>query len=51
MGSDTDKVINKLFDIILRRFQEAKEKSSEKGSEFIFENFDLLYFYFQKIYK
>ena len=49
MGSNTDKVIDKLFDILLQRFQEAKETSFGKGSEFIFENIDSLLYYFQKI--
>ena len=49
MGSDTDEVMDKLFDTLLQRFLEAKEISFEKGSEFIFENVDLLYYYFQKI--
>ena len=49
MGSDTDEVINNLFDTILQRFQEARETSFERGSEFIFENVDLLYYYFYRI--
>ena len=48
MGSDTDEVIDKLFDTILQRFQEARETSFERGSEFIFENVDLLYYYFHR---
>ena len=42
-GSDTDEVIDKVFDTLLQRFQEAKEISFEKGSEFIFE-FMLIYY-------
>ena len=30
MGSDTDEIIDKLFDTILQRFQEAKETSFER---------------------
>ena len=48
IGSDTDEVIDILFDTMLQRFQEARETSFEKASEFIFENVDLLYYYFQK---
>ena len=48
-GSDTDKVIHKLFDTLLKRFLEAKETSFERASKFIFENVDLLYYYFHKI--
>ena len=36
MGSDTDEVVDRLFDTLLQRFQEAKEASFERGSEFIF---------------
>ena len=42
-------VINRLFDTILQRFQDARETSFERGSEFIFENVDLLYYYFHRI--
>ena len=30
MGSDTEEIIDKLFDTILQRFQEAKETSFER---------------------
>ena len=49
MGNNTDEVIDRLFNTMLQRFQEAKETSFERGSEFIFENVDSLYYYFQKI--
>ena len=49
MGSDTDKVIDVLFDTMLQKFQEAGETSFERGSKFIFENVDLLYYYFHRI--
>ena len=49
MGSDTDEVINRFFDTMLQRFQDARETSFERGSEFIFENVDLLYYYFHRI--
>ena len=48
MGSDTDDIIDKLFDTILQRFQEARETSNERGSEFIHESVGLLYYYFHK---
>ena len=35
-GSNTDEVINRRFDTILQRFQDAREKSFERRSEFIF---------------
>ena len=49
MGSNRNEVIDRLFNTMLQRFQEAKETSFERGSEFIFENVDLLHYYFQKI--
>ena len=49
MGSDTKDVINTLFNTILQRFQQAQETSNDKGSEFIPESVELLYYYFQKI--
>ena len=48
MGSDTEDVIDTLFNTILQRFQQAQETSNDKGSEFIPENVELLYS-FQKI--
>ena len=49
MGNDTDDIIDKLFDTILQRFQEAREISNEREIEFIHESVALLYYYFQKI--
>ena len=49
MGSDTDDIIDELFTTILERFQEARETSNDKGSQFIRESVDLLYYYFHKI--
>ena len=49
MVSDTDEVIDILFDTMLQRFQDARETSFERGSKFISENVDLLYYYFHKI--
>ena len=49
MGSDTEDVIDTLFHTILQRFQQAQETSNDKGSEFIPESVELLYYYFQKI--
>ena len=41
-------MIDKLFDTILQRFQEARE-TFERRSEFILENVDLRYYYFHRI--
>ena len=49
MDNDTDDVIDKLFDTILKRFQQAIETSNETGSEFIHKSVALLYYYFMKI--
>ena len=49
MGSDTNDVIDRLFDTTLKRFQKAQETSNDKGSEFIPESAKLLYYYFQRI--
>ena len=51
MGSDTEDVIDTLFNTILQRFQQAQETSNDKGSEFIPEIVKLLYYYFQKMIK
>ena len=48
MGSDTEDVVDTLFNTILQRFQQAQETSNDKGSKFIPESVELLY-YFQKI--
>ena len=48
MGSDTNDIIDKLFDTILQRFQEVRETSNERGSEFIHKSVGLLYYYFHK---
>ena len=47
-GIETNDIINKLFKSFLRRYQEGLE-TKMKGSEFIFENVDLLYYSLHKI--
>ena len=49
MGSDTEDVIDKLFNTLLQRFQNAQETSNERGSEFIPDSVELLYYHFQRI--
>ena len=49
MGSDTEDVIDKLFNTLLQRFQRAQETSNERGSEFIPDSVELLYYHFQRI--
>ena len=42
MGSDTEDAIDRLFNILLQRFQHAQETSNERGSEFIPDSDELL---------
>ena len=44
MGSDTDKMIEELFKSLQERLEE-----SIKGSEFIFDSADVLYYHLNKI--
>ena len=46
MGSDTEDVVDTLFNTILQRFQKPQETSNNKGSEFIPESVALSYYYF-----
>ena len=47
-GTETNDIINELFKSFLRRYQEGLE-TKMKGSEFIFESVDLLYYSLHKI--
>ena len=49
MGSDTNDVIDILFDTILERFQQAIVTSNKKESQFTHESVAFMYCYFQKI--
>ena len=49
MGSDTENVIDTLFDTILERIQQAIVTSQKNGSGFTHESVALLYCYFQEI--
>ena len=49
MGSDTKDVIDKLSNTLLQRFQNAQETSNERGSGFIPDSVELLYYHFQRI--
>ena len=48
MCSETDKIIEKLYKCFFQKYQEGLEKSM-RGSEFIFDNVDPLYYDFNKI--
>ena len=43
MGSETDEIIKELFKSVLQRYQEGLEESM-RGSEFIFDSTDALYY-------
>ena len=49
MGSDTENVIDTLFNTLLQNFQSAQETSNERGSEFIPDSVEVLYYEFHKI--
>ena len=48
IGNETDEIIKKLFEYLLQKYREGLEKLM-KGSEFIFESIDLLYYKFYRI--
>ena len=48
MGSDPNDVIDRLFNMLLQRFQRAQETSNERASEFIPDSIELLYYHFQR---
>ena len=47
MGNETDKIIKKLFDSLLQKYQEGLEESM-RGTEFIRDSNDLLITTFKK---
>ena len=49
MGSDTENVIDTLFNTILERIQQVIASSQKNESEFTHEKVALFYYYFQKI--
>ena len=49
MGEETDNIIDELSESLLQRYQKAKEESNKKGSEFVFESVDLMYYHRHKI--
>ena len=48
MVSETDEIIKELFKYVLQRYQEGLEESM-RGSEFIFDSVDALYYDLNKI--
>ena len=47
MGSETDEIIEEIFKSLLQRYQEGLEESM-RGSEFIFDHVDSLYYNLNK---
>ena len=47
IGSETDDITDELFESLLQNYQEGLEESM-KGSGFIFDSVDLLYYHLQK---
>ena len=48
IGNETDEIIEELFESLLQKYQDGLEKSV-KGSEFVFDSIDLLYYNLHKI--
>ena len=48
MGSETDDIINELFESHLQRHQKGLEASEKKGSSFIFDSVNLLHYHLHK---
>ena len=48
MGNETNEIIEKLFESLLKNYQKDLEESM-RGSEFVFDSIDLLYYHLQKI--
>ena len=49
MGSNTENVIDTLFNTLLQNFQRIKETSNERGSKFIPDSVELLEYEYHKI--
>ena len=48
MGNETDEIIEELFEPLLERYEERLEESM-RGSEFVFDGVNLLYYKLHKI--
>ena len=48
MGSETDEIIEDLFESFLQKYQEGLEKSM-RGSEFSYDTVDTLYYNLNKV--
>ena len=48
IGSETDDIIEDLFEPLLQKYQQGLEESMRRGSGFIFDSVDLLHYHLQK---
>ena len=48
VGSETNEIIKHLFESFLQKYQEGLEESM-RGSEFVYDSFDVLYYNFNKV--
>ena len=48
MGNERDEIIEKHFESLWRKYQEGLEESLRRGSNFVFDSVDLLYYHIQK---
>ena len=48
-GSDTENVVDTLFNTLVQNFHSAQETSNERGSELIPDSVEVLYYEFHKI--
>ena len=48
MGSEIDEISDERFESLLQKCQEGLEESMRRGSNFVFDSVDLLYYHLQK---
>ena len=48
MGSETHEIIDELFESLLQKYQEGLEESMRRGSDFVFDSANLLYYHLHK---
>ena len=48
IGNEIVEIIEKHFESLLQKYQEGVEESMKRGSGFIFDSVDLLYYHLQK---
>ena len=48
MGSETYEIIDELFESLLQKYQEGLKESMRRGSDFVFDSANLLYYHLHK---